>query len=547
MKKLQTPADFMSNVKLNWIHRRVGDTEVYFMANETLSTVEAQCHFRVNGLRPELWNPQTGERSPVAIYDETAAGISIPLRLEASGSIFVVFRPQARPFDSIISFTRDGQPVVTSTKPPVIKIKRAIYGVPGDAVRTRDVLATVQELVDRGELEFPVSQLAQGDDPAYGTVKTLSMEYTADGRAFTFSGQDPERINLNASIIFTTGTSEVQGLTGEYFTNMDLSGTPTVVRMDSGVNFAWNSSSPATGIPANNWSARWTGTLTALKSGEYTFCLYADDGCRLFVDDKNVIDHWTLDTGNEARAGKIILVAGRQYRFRVEYFQAGGNDDIQLSWLAPVASRPAEIRCDAAGWLEVVASQPGYYKLTSASGKSRRLEIKNVPTPQEITGPWEVHFPPKWGAPPEITLDHLISLSDSPVAGVKYFSGTATYAKTFEWVPTAKTGKQKFENWLDLGDVQVMAQVKLNGHDLGILWKPPFRVNIAGVLKPGRNTLEIRVADLWPNRMIGDAALSVAERFTWSSYEPFTKDSPLPKSGLIGPVTIHSMETITLP
>ena len=74
--------------------------------------MEAQCHFRVNGLRPELWNPQTGEMSPVAIYDETAAGISIPLRLEASGSIFVVFRPQAKPFDSIISFTRDGQPVV---------------------------------------------------------------------------------------------------------------------------------------------------------------------------------------------------------------------------------------------------------------------------------------------------------------------------------------------------------------------------------------------------------------------------------------------------
>ena len=195
---------------------------------------------------------------------------------------------------------------------------------------------------------------------------------------------------------------------------MDLSGTPTVVRMDSGVNFAWNSSSPATGIPANNWSARWTGTLTALKSGEYTFCLYADDGCRLFVDDKNVIDHWTLDTGNEARAGKIILVAGRQYRFRVEYFQAGGNDDIQLSWLAPAASRPAEIRCDAAGRLEVVASQPGHYKLTSASGKSRRVEIKNVPAPQEITGPWEVHFPPKWGAPDRKSPWTIsISLSDS--------------------------------------------------------------------------------------------------------------------------------------
>jgi len=92
-----------------------------------------------------------------------------------------------------------------------------------------------------------------------------------------------------------------------------------------------------------------------------------------------------------------------------------------------------------------------------------------------------------------------------------------------------------------------MAQVKLNGQDLGVLWKAPFKVNVTGALKSGQNTLEIRVANLWPNRMIGDAALPVAKRFTWSSYEPFTQDSALPKSGLIGPVIITSMVTAALP
>ena len=85
-----------------------------------------------------------------------------------------------------------------------------------------------------------------------------------------------------------------------------------------------------------------------------------------------------------------------------------------------------------------------------------------------------------------------------------------------------------------------MARVTLNGHDLGVLWKAPFRVDITAVVKPGDNVLEVRVANLWPNRMIGDAALPESQRFTWSSYEPFTKDSPLPKSGLLGPVTIHT-------
>jgi hypothetical protein len=158
-----------------------------------------------------------------------------------------------------------------------------------------------------------------------------------------------------------------------------------------------------------------------------------------------------------------------------------------------------------------------------------------------------VHFPTKWGAPEEITLDHLISLSDSTNPGVKYFSGTATYAKIFDWKPASSVRGQKTETWLDLGDVQVMAQVKLNSHDFGTLWKLPFRVNVTGALKAGRSTLEIRVADLWPNRMIGDAALPAAQRLTWSSYEPFTKDSPLPKSGLLGPVTLRNQEVVDVP
>jgi hypothetical protein len=547
LEQLQTPPDFTASMKLNWIHRQLGETQIFFVANETAAAVEAQCHFRVKGLRPELWNPQTGEMSPLATYEETAAGISIPLRLEASGSIFVVFRPQAKPFDPIVDFIRDDQPVVTSAKPPVIKIQKATYGVPGDAARTRDVLAKVQALVNGGDTSFWVGKFAEGDDPAFGIVKTLALEYTADGQPLTVSGHDPDTVNLNTAIIFTTGADGVRGLTGEYFTNTDLSGTPTVVRTDAGVNFTWNSGSPAPGIPANNWSARWTGTLTPLKSGEYAFCLYADDGCRLFIDDRCVIEHWDLDSGKVPHTGKSDLVAGHKYRFRVEYFQGPGDDNIQLSWLVPAASRPAEIRCDAAGGLEIVASQPGHYALTSASGRTQRAEIQDVPAPQEITGAWTVSFPPKWGAPEQISLDHLGSLSDSTNPGVKYFSGTATYTKTFNWKPTAETGKPETETSLDLGDVQVMAQVKLNGHDLGILWKPPFCVDVTGALQPGSNTLEIRVANLWPNRMIGDASLPVAERFTWSSYEPFTPDSPLPPSGLLGPVRLQTAETITLP
>src|SRR5258708_16226714 len=98
-------------MKLNWIHRRVGDTEVYFLADEPASAVETKCTFRLRDARPELWNPETGEISPVAVYDETEAGIAVPLRFEAGGSAFVVFRPQKESADSVVSVTRDGEPV----------------------------------------------------------------------------------------------------------------------------------------------------------------------------------------------------------------------------------------------------------------------------------------------------------------------------------------------------------------------------------------------------------------------------------------------------
>src|ERR1039458_7839640 len=180
LAKLRTPPDFSAGVNLNWIHRQAGDTEVYFVANETAAAVQTKCNFRVKGLRPELWNPETGEISPLAVYEETAAGISVPLRLEASGSAFVVFQPQQKPFDPVVSFTRDGQPVLPLTSPPVIKIEKATYGVLGDSRRTRDGQTKEQNLANRGQVTFQVSKMAEGDDPAYGIVKTRSEEHTSE-------------------------------------------------------------------------------------------------------------------------------------------------------------------------------------------------------------------------------------------------------------------------------------------------------------------------------------------------------------------------------
>lgn len=156
---------------------------------------------------------------------------------------------------------------------------------------------------------------------------------------------------------------------------------------------------------------------------------------------------------------------------------------------------------------------------------------------QEIAGPWTVRFDPKWGGPESIAFDALGDWSKRAEEGIRHYSGTAVYAKTF----TASSAKDQ-RVYLDLGRVEVMAQIQLNGRDLGIVWKTPYRVDITDVLKTGDNALEVRVVNLWPNRLIGDQSLPQDKRFTRTTWNPFKKDSPLLPSGLMGPITIQAAD-----
>ena len=182
--------------------------------------------------------------------------------------------------------------------------------------------------------------------------------------------------------------------------------------------------------------------------------------------------------------------------------------------------------------------------------------------PLSVSGPWTLSFPPNQGAPAQVSLEKLISWSDHPDTNVAYFSGTATYRTTLNLPASRLTGKWRLK--LDLGAVEVMARVKLNGHDLGILWKPPYQVDITDHAKAGENALEIAVVNLWPNRLIGDEQLpedsirnvhgtiqewpqwlldgkpSPAGRITFCSWRTWKKDQKLLKSGLLGPVNVTS-------
>jgi hypothetical protein len=155
----------------------------------------------------------------------------------------------------------------------------------------------------------------------------------------------------------------------------------------------------------------------------------------------------------------------------------------------------------------------------------------------DVAGTWAVDFPFRQGAGEHLRLTNLVSWSDSASEFVRHFSGTAEYRTTFTLAPSQLPEKNT-KQFLELSDVKAMARVSLNGKDCGVAWRSPFRVDVTQALQSGTNQLLVSVANLWPNRLIGDAGLPENERTTWSSWQPYKSDMPLLPSGLLGPVRL---------
>lgn len=422
--------DFISDGGLRWIHRRLGTSDIYFVANTGADRVAANCEFRVTGKQPELWNPETGSIEQVAAF--TVKGVTMmPLEFEPQQSVFLVFTPNATKVDAVTSIARNGKPLVVVPKPPLkVTVEKATYGVPGDTVRTRDVREKVQRYLDNQEWNFPVGRLAEGDDPAWGIVKTLVVDYAIDGQHFTSTGTDTDNFEFKRS----------------------------------------------------------------LRQAQPTGLFY--------------------------------------------------NDKHQLV---------------------IEARQTGNYQFQTAAGRKIQLQVPPIPAAQPVTGSWKLSFPTSSGVGAPLLLDSLISWSELPDPNAKYYSGAATYVKTLSIPASRLTTGTKLT--LDLGDVQAMARVKVNGKSLGTLWKAPYRVDITSALKAGDNALEIEVVNLWPNRLIGDEQLpedsdrngngtlkswpqwlldgkpSPTGRQSFSSWRLYKMDDKLQPSGLLGPVTLETAMT----
>jgi hypothetical protein len=275
------------------------------------------------------------------------------------------------------------------------------------------------------------------------------------------------------------------------------------------------------------------------------------------------------------QAELVFRVGGRQPEF---WYPDAGSIEPVAQWSEENGRIQIPYRFDPAGSVFVVFRKAASGK-TLVGNRKNWAEFKLV---QELAGPWEIRFDPKRGGPGKagvgdqrsedskegkVIFEKLTDWSTNADPRIRYYSGMATYSKSFTF-PELRTLNPASPLFLDLGKVAVMAEVRLNGRALATLWKPPFRVEVTDVLKPGRNELEITVVNLWANRLIGDEQLPedvewngasikawpewlikglprTSGRITFATHKHWQKNDPLRESGMLGPVTIQAADSTT--
>jgi hypothetical protein len=539
------PQEPSSRGVLRYIHRQIAGTEVYFVANTGTQPLQSICTFRVQDRRPEFWWPHTGRVDAFPVYGEDGNLTRVSLRLEPFGSVFVVFRSGASAeTDRIVSITRNGHSLIdgelereasTARQDEALKATSSsrqstpIHSVP-DGTNTFTMAAWV-----RPETDIALPEEANFGKSAYGIQQNIAL-YPPPGHEVYHS---PDHAGTGLSI-GRNGICVFEH-TADYF-------APILVFATSLTN--------------------WTHVAVVYREGRPS--LYLNGQLVREGLQSTFTVHSGVGVQHRRRAAPFVGALGEF----VNLHRALNPAEIaELMKTMPVPAPPPVVDIEflrtSQGRLQAEAWQPGIYEARNARGKAWRFEVQDLPKSLELAGPWKVSFPPHWGAPKQIELAHLMSWSEYPNdEGVRYFSGTATYAKTFTLPNDWTTPQQSV--YLDLGKVAVMAEVELNGVPLGILWRPPFRVPITNALRPGNNLLELRVVNLWVNRMIGDEQLpedsernpngtlknwpqwlqdgqpSPTGRYTFTTWPLWKKDSKLQESGLLGPVRLIATRKVPL-
>lgn len=513
-----------------WIHRHTGEAEAYFVSSQVTRPQTVAVTFRVAGKRPELWHPETGQCEPAPLWQPQGDRTTVTLRFAPGDAVFVVFRRPAGNEEPLVALTRDGQPLGETVRRSThrLEITNAIYGVlTTDLPDCFDVTEQVRALVREGALSVAASNSLAGD-PAQNVVKQLRVDYVYNGVAGRKIVEENQTLKLPETPADKPGTLEIRkALYGVLPPDNAPTTTQTV-----------DVTKPLAALVKD-------GVLSASASNDL-----AGDPASMIVKQLRV--EYTVDGKPHSRT----------YREN-QRLELPDERDLPDEPPAPPTAE-LKITGDTA---QLTAFQPGQYVATTATGRKLSATVAALPEPQVIAGPWPITFA-ALGQSTTATFDRLTSWTESEDPAVKYFSGTATYTRTLT-IPADRVGPGKVL-LLDLGLVREIAQVSLNGRDLGGLWRAPFRVDITAVAQAGDNQLTVQVTNLWPNRLIGDEQFPSdlqwtgrgplaawpdwllagqprpGPRQTFTVWKHWSKDDPLQESGLLGPVVLRSGRVMRL-
>ena len=522
---------------IRYIHRKLKDAEVYFVSNQSRKAGEVVARFRVDNRVPEFWNPVTGQITRANVYEASEGCTRVALQLAAYGSVFVVFRSDIPSRKSLSSISREGSILVDVTAGKQQEHTDSLYA----------------DVTNNFSISFwakPESDAMLNIDNPLGYIPHPWTEYYA-----IYPSQGSKLYgNNHVTCGLAIGRNGVAVWENETYPEFRISAL----------------------LPISGWSH---------------FCLVYSGGTPyLYVNGKFVASGGI--TGKIVHPGlnATTLAKGASYyngdmTTPVLHRKVLNERDIRALMEKRIQKTGAEKKevefTSQTDDSSLLIWNNGVYDFKLSNSTSQQVTVDFLPAPVPIETPWQVTFPSDKGAPARIELSQLLSLHEHTNEGVRHFSGTATYATEFDVQPALLSDKDRVIH-LDLGEVEVMAEVIVNGVNKGIVWTRPYVVDVTEELKPGRNTLEVKVTNLWTNRLIGDEALpeevayrpgggvngiaalswgAINElpdwykqgeskpkggRIAFTTWKHYRKDSPLVTSGLIGPVTLKLAQKLSV-
>ena len=502
---------------ISYIHRQTEEADIYFIANGKKQSRDLSCSFRVSGKQPEFWSAEAGQISYPAVWKNNADGtITLPLSLDAEQSMFVVFQKASNTENNLVSAKME----LDYPKPEVLsnlKIMKAEYGTFLQEGLV-DITDRVVNAVENDKLDFKISRAFCDCDPAMGYKKEFRLAYQIGDKTHELYAEEREHIIIDAG---DEKLKVLKAIFGKF--KPETKGVPKYYPLFNVKEIIQN------------------------KIDNEQFEIQVND---------ELIDNQFIE-GDKPALRVTYETDGEEYTVMVPKGQT-----LKLS---KDSAKPHLIfNADGTDW---VTPHTGSLHYTTALSKTKTVKVKKVPNPIELSGAWDINFVMPNGKTENTTFDALKSWSEASDKDIRYFSGTASYIKKFNLPKSYLKGETKIE--LDLGSVAVIAEVNVNGNYVGALWKAPFRITIDDFVKEGKNTLEIKVTNLWSNRLIGDEKIKLdyprqgerakplpdwllneterpSKRTTFVSWNHYNQNDDLLKSGLLGPVKLIFFETIKI-